>query len=65
MSVLYASISQALRSIYASQVILSYYSRVSVRSLTLSFNNTASRLCRASLAPLNPTQIFASINILL
>jgi hypothetical protein len=36
---------------------------VSVRSCTLSFDNTASRLYRTSLAPQNPAQIFSFVNV--
>jgi hypothetical protein len=38
---------------------------VSVRSYTFSFNNIILELCRASLAPQNPTRIFSAINVFL
>jgi hypothetical protein len=38
---------------------------VSVRSCTLSFDNTILGSCRASLAPQNPARTFSSVNVFL
>jgi hypothetical protein len=38
---------------------------VSVRSCTLSFDNTTLGSCGASLAPQNPAQTFSSVNVFL
>jgi hypothetical protein len=63
MSVVWASSSLALRGVFASYTASSRYSRVSVRNLILSFDNTTSGLNRTNLAPLNPTRAFSSVNI--
>jgi hypothetical protein len=36
---------------------------VSIRSCTLSFNNTTSGSCRTSPAPRNPARMFSSVNV--
>ena len=53
-----------LRGVFASYIIVPSRGRVSVYNLILSFNNTASRFNRASLAPQNPAQIFNNIKVL-
>ena len=53
-----------LRGVFASYMIVPSRGGVSVRNLILSFNNTASRFNRASLAPQNPAQTFNNIKVL-
>jgi hypothetical protein len=64
-SVVWASSSLALYSIFASYTASSRCSGVGVRNLILSFDNTASRLNRTNLAPLNPARAFSLVNVCL
>jgi hypothetical protein len=61
--VLCASISRALRGVCASQATLSCCGGVGVRSLTSSFDKTASGLYGASPAPQKPARIVAGVNV--